>query len=117
MNTIRLPQPTQDQAEYLERIRASGEDYDGSQIVGGPKKEKAMSGTFWVIETARQTYWDGRKVGELAQFTNEISEAVKFLDSEGADRVRCWLLEKPPERGGGQVLRAVEHSYVPQLLT
>lgn len=38
MASIKLPQPTQDQMEYLERIRAAGEDYDGTEIIGGPKR-------------------------------------------------------------------------------
>lgn len=38
MTGIKLPEPTPDQIEYLERIRAAGEDYDGSYVVGGPRK-------------------------------------------------------------------------------
>lgn len=76
-----------------------------------------MSNTFWVIETARQTYWDGRQTGDRAAFTDKIAEAIKFGDGESADRVRCWLLERQPERGGGQVLRSVEHSFIPQTIT
>lgn len=118
MTSIRLPCPTPDQMAYLERIRAAGEDYDGSAIIGGPKrKAKDVAGTFWVIETGRQTYWDGRKVGERADFTDNLPDAIKFLDSESADRVRCWLLERQPEQGGVQVLRAVEHSYIPETIT
>jgi len=115
---INLPSATPDQIKYLERIRAAGEDYDGSTIIGGPKrKANDMAGTFWVIETARQTYWDGRKVGERAVFSEKLKDAIKFLDSESADCVRCWLLERQPEQGGVQVLRAVEHSYIPEIVS
>lgn len=116
MNTLKLPEPTPDQTAYLERIHSASEDFDGSAIVGGPKLEE-KSGTFWVIETARQTYWDGRKVGDSAQFTDKINDAIKFLDSESADQVRCWLLERPPERGGVQVLRSTEHSFIPEIIS
>ena len=37
MRSIKLPQPTPDQMEYLERIRASGEDYDASTVIGSPR--------------------------------------------------------------------------------
>lgn len=35
---IRLPEPTEDQREYLEKIRKAGEEYDGGTIVGGPRR-------------------------------------------------------------------------------
>jgi hypothetical protein len=35
---IRLPAPTDDQREYLEKIRKAGEEYNGSTIVGGPRR-------------------------------------------------------------------------------
>jgi len=35
---IRLPAPTEDQREYLEKIRKAGEEYNGSTIVGGPRR-------------------------------------------------------------------------------
>ena len=111
---FKLPPPTLDQVEYLEKIRRATEDYDGTAIIGGPKKEKAMAGTFWVIESARQTYWDGRQCGDRAVFSDKISEAIKFLDSESADRIRSWLLEKS---GCSPVLRSVEHSYVPEIIS
>lgn len=38
MNGIKLSPATPDQIEYLERIRAAGEDYDGSAVVGGSRK-------------------------------------------------------------------------------
>lgn len=50
MDPIKLPQPMPDQIEYLERIRAAGEDYDGSYVVGGPR-------TFWVLEDLRCRKW------------------------------------------------------------
>lgn len=50
IKSITLPKPTQDQMYYLERIRAAGEDYDGSYVVGGPR-------TFWVLEDMRCNKW------------------------------------------------------------
>lgn len=36
---LQLPPLKPDQIEYLDRIRAAGEDFDGSYVVGGPKKK------------------------------------------------------------------------------
>ena len=67
-----------------------------------------MSKSFWVIETARQTYWDGRKIGREAFFADKIEDACKFHDAESAEIARCWLLE--PDRA--PLLRSVEHSFI-----
>lgn len=66
-----------------------------------------MGKTFWVIETAQTTYWDGRDVKEKTRFVYDIDEAVKFYDFESAELVRCWLLEE-----GAHRLRSAEHSYI-----
>lgn len=67
---------------------------------------------FWVIETARTTYWDGHGVGDNAYFTDKIDDAMKFWDFGAAETVRCWLLEK---QSGPPKLRSVEHMYVPAI--
>lgn len=66
-----------------------------------------MSKTFWVIETARTTYWDGHEVKDKAYFTENIDEAIKFYDFESAEIVRLWLVENSTAR-----LRSTEHSYI-----
>lgn len=62
---------------------------------------------FWVIETARTTYWDGKDIREKAYFTGNIHEAIKFYDFQSAENVRLWLLDMD-----GQRLKAVEHAYM-----
>lgn len=64
----------------------------------------------WLIETARQTYWDGRNVGSDAAFVPDANEAVRFARFEDAELVRCWLLEQSqrPAR-----LRSAEHVFLP----
>ena len=62
---------------------------------------------FWVIETARTTYWDGKDTRERAYFTHNIHEAIKFYDFESAENVRIWLLDMD-----GQRLKVVEHAYI-----
>lgn len=66
---------------------------------------------FWVIETARGTYWDGRKAGDGAFFTAKIDDAARFYDFGTAEIVRCWLLEK---ESGAPKLRSTEHGYLPK---
>jgi hypothetical protein len=66
--------------------------------------------SFWLIETGRQTYWDGRHVQEEAFFTSKIEDAVRFARFEDAEIVRCWLLEKT----GAHKLRSVEHRFLPE---
>lgn len=51
-------------------------------------------GTFWVIETARETYWDVHQTGEAVNFTESLDAAVKFWDFSSAEIVRSWLLER-----------------------
>lgn len=65
-----------------------------------------MSKSFWVIETARTTYWDGMGVNEEAHFTEKIGQATKFHDFDSAEVIRCWLLDK------GNRLRVAEHSFI-----
>lgn len=67
------------------------------------------SPTFWVIETARHTYWDGRNVARSAYFSDKIDDAAKFYDFESAEIARCWLLE---QQSGAPHLRSVEHAYL-----
>jgi len=64
--------------------------------------------TCWLIETARQTWWDGRKVGEYASFTDKPGDALRFARFKDAERVRCWLLER---QSGPDVLRSTEHIF------
>lgn len=66
--------------------------------------------SFWVIESARTTYWDGKQVDTTAHFTPQIADAIKFADFQSAETVRCWLLEKV---GGSQILRSTEHMILP----
>lgn len=63
--------------------------------------------SFWVVETARTTYWDGRQAGREVCYTPDISEAMKFHSFDDADRARCWLLRPYQE-----TLRSVEHMFV-----
>lgn len=70
--------------------------------------KQRTDGTFWVIETARTEYWDGRKGGTAAGFTPKIKDAAKFYDEASAEVVRCWMLE-----GVAHTLRSVEHSFIP----
>lgn len=73
---------------------------------GGPSD---TAGCAWLIETARGTYWDGRKVGPDAWFTSDPLEACRFVREEDAEKVRCWLLEP---KTGGQFLRSVQHRFM-----
>lgn len=72
--------------------------------------KKMADKTFWVIETARTTYWDGRKTGKDAHFTESIGDAIKFADEASAEVPRVWLLEGLD--GGAPRLRSVEHAYM-----
>lgn len=62
----------------------------------------------WLIETGRQTYWDGRQIGDAAVFVPDANQAVRFARFEDAEIARCWLLEK----SGGQRLRSSEHIFL-----
>jgi hypothetical protein len=61
----------------------------------------------WLIETARQTWWDGRKTGLDAFFTPYPNEAIGFARFEDAEVARCWLLEPLME-----TLRSTEHIFL-----
>lgn len=63
--------------------------------------------SFWVVETARTTYWDGKQRGHEAYFTPEIGDAMKFYSHDDAERARCWLLQPYMS-----TLRSVEHMFV-----
>lgn len=62
---------------------------------------------FWVIETARKTYWDGHRTGVGAQFTEKIEGAIMFADFGSAEVARCWLLDPIYH-----TLRSVEHVMI-----
>lgn len=68
-----------------------------------------MSKAFWVIETGRTTYWDGKATGDDADFTDNIDRAAKFYDSASAEAVRLYLIDLP---GRAPRCRSVEHSYI-----
>lgn len=65
----------------------------------------------WLIESARNEYWDGRKIGDDAVFVRDANEACRFARFEDAEVARCWLLEKiqRPQR-----LRSSEHVFLPR---
>lgn len=63
----------------------------------------------WLIETARNEYWDGRQIGDDANFVHDANEGCRFARFEDAEVVRCWLLEKiqRPQR-----LRSTENVFL-----
>jgi hypothetical protein len=63
----------------------------------------------WLIETARNEYWDGRQIGDDAIFIRDANAACRFARFEDAEIVRCWLLEKinRPQR-----LCSTEHEFL-----
>lgn len=63
----------------------------------------------WLIETARNEYWDGRQAGDEATFERYAHEGCRFARFEDAEVVRCWLLEKNPGRGR---LRSTKHVFL-----
>lgn len=63
--------------------------------------------TFWVLETARTTYWTGKKLHGTDAYSDKIDNACKFEDFVSAEIVRCWLLD-----GATHYLRAVEHGWM-----
>ncbi len=65
----------------------------------------------WLIETAQNTYWDGRQIGDDACFVRDANEACRFARFEDAEVVRCWLLEKLQR---AQRLRSAEHIFLPR---
>lgn len=72
-----------------------------------PFDDEAIEAPVWLIETARQTYWDGRKVGDDANYVSDANEACRFARVEDAEIVRCWLLDTGPQK-----LRSTEHMFV-----
>ncbi len=93
----------------LINAEAVQENYDLAREIAQALNAGYIERPFWVIETARTTYWDGRKGGEDAFFTDKIDDAAKFWDFGTAELIRCWLLEK---QSGAPRLRSVEHAYV-----
>lgn len=63
----------------------------------------------WLIETAQNTYWDGKQTGDDANFVAIANDAVRFARFEDAEVVRCWLLEKVNR---AQRLRSAEHVFI-----
>lgn len=63
----------------------------------------------WLIETAQNTYWDGKQTGDDANFVASANDAVRFAQFEDAEVVRCWLLEKVNR---AQRLRSAEHVFI-----
>ena len=61
--------------------------------------------TFYVIETARKTYWDGKQTGDKAYFTDNLDSAMKFFDEASAEVARCHLVENL----GSARCRSTEH--------
>jgi hypothetical protein len=124
MSSLKLPEPTKDQAEYLERIRAAGEDYDRSTIIGGPKKGKTdmADKTFWVLEARWQppSYMGARKSGSLHElaWTTDIAKAMQFTRQEDADHLFCFMLWSGDEKirglvtGPGPVPVVTEHAMI-----
>lgn len=66
--------------------------------------EKDKSG--WMIETANQEWWDGKKPGLNAKFTKDPNSAIVFADFGSAEIARCYLLEPI-----ATLLRCTEHSW------
>lgn len=73
------------------------------EITGTTDKREAG----WLIETARQTYWDGRQIGDGATFVSDPNEAIRFARFEDAEIARCRLLEDTGK------LRSSEHIFLP----
>lgn len=68
-------------------------------------------GTFWVIETARHEYWDG-KGDNRHSFTGDIDKAVKFYSEYDGEVIRCYILEDMCP-----LLRTTAHSYLKPIIT
>lgn len=63
----------------------------------------------WLIENARNEYWDGRQVGDAALFIRDANDALRFSRFDDAEVVRCWLLERQQRP---QLLRSSEHVFL-----
>ena len=66
--------------------------------------EKDESG--WLIENARQEWWDGKRGGSLANFTKDHNYAMRFARFGDAEIARCYLLEPI-----SHLLRCTEHMW------
>lgn len=62
--------------------------------------------TGWMIETANQEWWDGKKPGAQAQFTKDPNGAIVFADFDSAEIARFYLLEPL-----AKLLRCTEHAW------
>jgi 5-methylcytosine-specific restriction protein A len=91
------------------RLGAQNERKLGAADMNASDEAKRLvDETGWLIETARQTYWDGRAVGREAYFTATPWDACRFARFEDAEIVRCWLLDCI----GAPKLRSVEHRFI-----
>lgn len=99
------------------RCGYSKHTHDVVRTVGGRDEWHGLCAAFvetadesgWLIETAQNTYWDGRQTGDDAVFLPNANEAVRFSRQQDAEVVRCWLLEKT---GRSQRLRTAEHMFI-----
>ncbi len=67
--------------------------------------------TGWLIETANQTWWDG-KSSEKPYFTHDPSDAIRFARFEDAERAKYWLL-----RSQMDLVRSTEHAWIDGVLS
>lgn len=58
----------------------------------------------WLIETQKQTYWDGQGIGK-SSFRESPNDAIRFARFQDAEVVRCQLL------GHLESLRSIEHQW------
>lgn len=106
--SITLPKPTPDQAAYLDMIHKACTEYDGSYVVGGPKKQVSQE-LFWLVEkylAGKLVYWCAGAKGRAAQdgWTSDVSFATKLGDRESADQVLIYLC-------GGEG-RSAQHQFI-----
>lgn len=66
--------------------------------------EKNESG--WLIENARQEWWDGKRGGVAANFIKDANYAMRFAREHDAEIARCYLLEPITH-----LLRCTEHTW------
>jgi hypothetical protein len=60
----------------------------------------------WLIENARQEWWDGKRGGVAANFIKDASHAMRFAREHDAEIARCYLLEPITH-----LLRCTEHMW------
>lgn len=91
--SLPAPRITLAQAMVLDRIRAAGEDYDGSYVVGGPKRQreaKRLPETGWLIEFSQRVFttptYYGKTDDGLGQ-TTDHQKAIRFVRKEDAEAV------------------------------